>query len=36
LHPHDVSDLPAGVVGCLAKPYTTAEVLATVQEVLGR
>jgi CheY-like chemotaxis protein len=36
LPPHDVPDLPAGVVGCLAKPFTPAEVLATVQEVLGR
>jgi DNA-binding NtrC family response regulator len=36
LRPLDVLDLPAGVVWCLAKPFTIAEVLATVQETLGR
>jgi DNA-binding NtrC family response regulator len=32
----ELTDLPAGVVWYLAKPFTTAEVLATVQEALGR
>jgi DNA-binding NtrC family response regulator len=36
LRPHDMPDLPAGVVWCLAKPFTTAEVLAAVQAALGR
>jgi DNA-binding NtrC family response regulator len=36
VRPDELADLPAGVVRCVAKPFTIAEVLATVQAALGR
>jgi len=36
LRPHDVPDVPGGVVWSLAKPFTMDVFMATVQEALSR
>jgi DNA-binding NtrC family response regulator len=36
LRPHELPDLPTGMVWYVAKPFTIAEILATVQEALSR
>ena len=35
LRPHDLRDLPAEVVWCLAKPFETAELLTTVHAAIS-